>query len=197
MTILGLIGGIGSGKSTVAEMFRQCGAVVVNADRIGHELLCRRDIMDTLTGRWGDSILNENGDLSRAVIARIVFQPNETGKAERQFLDALLHPLIHHEMSSTIQALKRMGEKLILIDAPLLLEAGWDDQVDRIIFIDAPREVRWERVRQRGWTEAEFDAREAAQWPIEEKRRRADNLVDNSKNLEKTLDQIKLFCKNG
>lgn len=196
MKIIGLIGGIGSGKSMVAEMFRRCGAAVLDADRVGHELLRRGDVLETLRRRWGDAVVTETGEPDRGEIARIVFRDTAEGRAELEFLNTLMHPLIGQEIETLLRRLRQNGEQLVVVDAPLLLEAGWSDQVDQIVFVDAPRELRWRRVSRRGWTEAQFEAREAVQWPVERKREAADVVIDNSENPEKTLDRIKLFCKN-
>ncbi len=190
MKTVGIIGGIGSGKSTIAEMFQRRGAVAIGADRLGHKLLTCPDVMKTLVARWGNAILDENGQILRSAIAGIVFQT----ESERQFLDNLLHPLIRQEMETAIRDVKQQGGRLVLVDAPLLLEAGCDDLVDEVLFVDAPREVRLARVKKRGWSEADFDARETAQWPVEEKRRRASHVIDNAQDLATTLKQVELLC---
>lgn len=196
MITLGLIGGIGSGKSTVAEMFRQFGAVVIDADSIGHRVLLFPEVKSELKSRWGDDVFGPDGELDRRKVAQIVFQPTESGRAELDYLQKLTHPLIGREIEKQIEQFGRSGEKVVVLDIPLLLEAGWNADVHEIVFVDAPEEVRMARVRQRGWTPEEFKSREAAQWPVDAKKQRADRIIRNTGNLHDVLDQIGVIWQN-
>ncbi len=208
MQIWGLIGGIGSGKSTVASMFQDFSqdfgqdfeAAVINADRIGHQILQTPAIITTLVGRWGDSILDENSQISRTALANIVFpNPMATNQmekhTEREFLNSLLHPRIQREIEVVLREFERQKKALIMLDAPLLLEVGWEKLASQIVFIDAPQWIRLKRILSRGWSEAEFLSREAAQWPLEEKRRRADFVIDNSQDVTKTRSQVQKILR--
>ena len=188
MITLGLIGGIGSGKSTVASFFAQRGAGVIDADAIGHRVLDLPNVKESLRKRWGDGVFLPNGEPDRKAVAALVFAPTESENRELAFLTALTHPLIQSEIEAELRRLK--GTPLIILDAALLLETEWKTNVDRIVFVDAPRDIRLQRVRTRGWTEAQFDAREAAQLPLEFKKSKADWIVDNSGTMTKTLGEV-------
>ncbi|MDR2706440.1 MAG: dephospho-CoA kinase [Planctomycetaceae bacterium] len=196
MLILGLVGGIGSGKSTVAEMFCQLGAKRIDADQIGHEILQRPDIQIAARNRWGDSIFDANTKLNRKALAQIVFHPSETGREELRFLNFLVHPLITQKIEDQIRQLSKTECHCLILDAPLLLENHWEQKVDYLIFVDAPQSVRLARIRQRGWTSAELNAREKTQLNLNEKRQMADWIINNSGNLDETLDHVKKIWQN-
>ncbi len=190
MHSFGLLGGIGSGKSAVAEMFCRLGAFRIDADQIGHEILLLPEIKDSIRKRWGGHVFDDQGLPDRRRIAALVFSGTEEGRRELEFLKSLTHPLITEEMQRAVRQAKAPN---VLFDAPLLLEAGWGHLVDIIIFVEAPREMRLSRVLRRGWTEAEFDAREHVQLSLETKRARARFCIDNSGSLDATFDQVKEF----
>lgn len=200
MLIIGLLGGIGSGKSTVADMFRELGAVNIDADRIGHQILLQADVKASARQRWGEDVFDARGELDRRKLAGRVFaDPDDRtagGARELQFLKSLTHPLIGKEIERQVREFQELDKPLVVFDAPLLLEANWDPIVDQTVFVDAPRPIRLARVLHRGWTESEFDAREAAQLGVEEKRLRADWIVDNAGSLDATLDQVREIWQN-
>jgi dephospho-CoA kinase len=191
--ILGIVGGIASGKSAVAEMCRQLGAEVIAADQIGHEVLTRPDTIARLRERWGERTCGPDGQLSRAAIASIVFAGPPRGPEELRFLESVTHPQITRRIDERIEELKRKGASIIVLDAPILIEAGWDRFCDRIVFVEVPREERLRRARQRGWTDTQFAGREASQRPVEEKRKLADVVIDNSGSFDHTLAQLHQF----
>lgn len=196
MKTLGLIGGIGSGKSTVAKMFVDLGASVIDADAIGHQVLLTDDVKTVARRRWGDQVFDETGELDRRSLALIVFAGSPESEKELDFLKSLTHPLIGREIERRVRQWEVFGTAILVLDIPLLLEAKWDAHVDKVLFVDAPREVRLRRAMQRGWTEAEFTAREATQWPLDRKRARADFIVQNDDFLDSTLDQIRNIWHN-
>jgi dephospho-CoA kinase len=183
MHIIGLIGGVASGKSAVGAALARRGAVVFNADVFGHAVLKEPEVRDTLVKRWGPGVLGEDGEISRPAVAKIVFSQTPEGEQEREYLEQLVHPGIRRRIEAAIQALPETSVPAVVIDAALLLEAGWAAVCTAIIFVDAPREQRLARARTRGWSGEEFSRREAAQLPIEEKRRRASYVLDNSGTL--------------
>ncbi len=190
MQVLGLIGGIGSGKSTVARAFERLGAGVVDADVIGHELLYRESLQTVLRTRFGREIFAENGDVDRTRLARIVFAATPAGREALDFLQGHMHPAIAEESIRQIENFRAAGKQVVVLDAPLLLEAHWDSLVNRILFVDVPEGVRFDRVEKRGWSVGEFQAREAAQWPLEEKRAHAWECLTNDGSLEKLFLQV-------
>ena len=172
--VIGLIGGIGSGKSFVASLFAREGARVIDADRIVGGLLRRPAILARIQRLWGPDTLRKDGCLDRKVVARRVFEK----RSEVTKLNRLLHPLVRREMR---RELARIRHGLVVLDAPLLLEAGLRGWCDLIVFVDAPRAVRLARVRRtRGWDAAELRRREALQMSIARKRARADAVVRNA-----------------
>jgi dephospho-CoA kinase len=185
---VGLIGGIGSGKSQVAAAFARQGARIIAGDQLAHAALRDAEIRARVVSRWGDAVLDEKREVNRSRLAAIVF----ADPAELKALEAITHPWIRRciraEME-TAQADPRVP--LIVLDAAIMLEAGWNDVCDRLVYIEAPRAVRLERVaRQRGWSAKEVDAREQAQLPLTEKVLRADHVLDNSASLEHLNRQV-------
>lgn len=183
--ILGLIGGIGSGKSLVAREFAKHGGYLISGDALGHEALRRDDIKRLIVSRWGAAVLNEAGEIQRAKVAAIVFADHK----ELRALEAMVFPVIGMRIREEIA--KAGQAPFVIVDAAVMVEAGWDKNCDHIVFVDAPEDVRLRRMlKDRGWTEAEVRAREKAQLPVEEKRRRADFIVDNSGTMDDVAPQV-------
>lgn len=173
--VAGLTGSIGAGKSTVAGMLAQRGAYVINADALGHDAL--HAMRGEIASRFGAGVM-DGGAVSRPKLARIVF----ADAVRRRELESIVHPYIRRKAEELIEA---SGAPLVVLDAALLLEAGWDEVCDAVVFVDAPRSVRLERVRARsGWDEADLVAREDAQIPLARKRERANHVIENDSSLE-------------
>ena len=189
MKLLGIIGGIGSGKSTASALFRQLGAAVISADDIGHQVLLLPDIKKAVQERWGSAVFGADGEIDRRKLAAIVF----ANEQELTHLKSLTHPLIAAEMHRQREEHERNGVQLCLLDAPLLLESNWEPMVDLIIFVSASAEERWNRVKNRGWSEREWKQRESAQLPVEEKSRRASIVLDNSGDTDHLRMQVEAF----
>ena len=185
--VLGLAGGVAAGKSVVAEMLRALGAVVVDADRLGHAVLEEEDVKKRLRDRWGDRVFDADERVNRRRLGAIVFADEES----RRFLNGLVHPRIRERMRESVKAAAADGAELIVLDAALLFESGLERWCDATVFVDAPRDVRRRRARgERGWTPDEVDRREAAQTPPDEKRRQATYILDNSGDLEQTRRDV-------
>ena len=191
MKIFGIIGGIGSGKSTASTLFQQQGATVVDADSIGHQTLLLPKIKNTVRERWGSSIFGENDEIDRQKLATVVFADEK----ELAYLKSLTHPLIAEEVLRQREEHEQNGSQLCLLDAPLILESNWEYLVDKIIFVEAPASERWRRVESRGWSETEWQQRESSQFSVEEKKRRADIVLDNSGNIEHLRTQVVLLLE--
>jgi len=196
MQLIGILGGVASGKSTVARMLAELGAAVLDADAAGHQVLHRPEIEQALRARWGTEVFGPDGRIDRARVAQIVFSPPPEGPAERAFLEGLLHPEIGRLLTDQVLGLAASGAEVGVLDAPLLLEAGWDKLCSRLIFADAPRDVRRRRALARGWSLEDFEAREAAQESPARKRRCADVVINTSGPLEQTRDQVKRFWQS-
>ena len=189
--VIGLIGGIGGGKSEVAALFKERGALVIDADAVGHELLKDLTVRDRIVERFGAGVLTGVGHQSgspsaidRKALGAIVFADQKA----RHDLEAILHPRMRSWFLTVIESERRAGggtDRCVVLDAAILLEAGWDDLCDLIVFVDSPREERMHRVEaKRGWSPEMFEARERAQWPSDEKRRRADLVIVNDAGVE-------------
>jgi dephospho-CoA kinase len=189
MHILGLLGGVASGKSLVAGLLAKRGAAVLDADRAGHEALRLPEIEAAVRRRWGEGVFGPDGHVDRPRLARIVFAPTYEGKCEREYLEQLTHPQIARLIRRQVESLPE-DTPLAVLDAALILEAGWGKLCDRLVFVEAPPEVRLARAMARGWTPDEFSAREAAQESLDFKRRRADVIIDNSGSPEDTESEI-------
>lgn len=195
MQIIGLVGGVASGKSFVVREFASLGAGVLDADKAGHEALRRADVELAARARWGDAIFTSKRDenetrIERSRLAKIVFAPTPEGRAELKYLEQLTHPHIKDLLGRQLAEFETAGRQVAILDAPVMLKTGWNGFCHHIVFVDVPRDIRVSRVRQRGWSDAEFAAREAAQESIDEKRLAADMMVDNSGSAEATRSQV-------
>jgi len=189
--VVGLSGGIGSGKSFVAGLLKDLGAQVFDADRVGHDVLCEDKIKELLRQRWGDKIFDSNGEVDRQAVARIVFGCDDNAVTELRFLQSISHPKIRHALEKFIETFQVAGNSItIVVDAALLFEAEWAQYCDKVIFVDCSEPVRWQRCRERGWSDEETTQRHASQLELPEKRRRSDLILDNSGTRANTLKQL-------
>lgn len=179
--IIGLVGGVASGKSYVAELLENLGALRIDADRLGHEVLLVKEVREHLARIWGPSILTDRGEVDRSQVSKLVFGNSMKAVAGRRQLEAIVHPRIRSLALDRMAAVRALPEVplAIVIDAPLLIEAGWESLCDFILFIDSPLEDRVQRATARGWTETQFADRENSQIPLDEKRSRATHFLDN------------------
>jgi dephospho-CoA kinase len=195
--VIGLTGGVASGKSSVAKLLAERGCAVVDADSVGHQVLDLPSVQQQLVDRFGPAVVS-GSDLSagssprvdRKALAAIVF----ADLSARRALEAIVHPLMRARFLETIATelgSPRPTGRPVVLDAAILLEAGWDDLCDLIVFVDAPRSQRRSRSTQnRGWSDDAFDARERAQWPCEQKQLRADFVVRNDGTLDALSSQV-------
>jgi dephospho-CoA kinase len=192
--IIGLVGGIGAGKSSVARLLAGHGAVVSDSDATAKALLDEPAVRATIVQWWGGrdgaqkiDLLEPDGRLSRAAVASIIF----ADPSQRARLEGLIHPLIGQRRAAELAEATSRRAPMFVIDAPLLLEAGLDRECHEVIFVDTPRSQRLARVAAtRGWTEAELDRREKAQWPLEAKRARATRVVVNDGDDHALAEQV-------
>ena len=192
--LIGIVGGIASGKTFIAEQFRARGAEVVSADRLAHEVLLFDEVKRAARNRWGDAIFGPDGEVNRAALAKIVFAPPPEGPQELKVLEQLTHPKIGQLVRQEVNELSQQNRATaIVLDVPLMFESGWNKYCDRIVFVDVPRELRMARAMARGWTREDFERREAAQESLETKRKLADLVIDNSGSPESAQAQIEHF----
>jgi len=186
--VLGLLGGIGSGKSQVAALLTRHGGRVIQADQLGHQALRQPEIRRRVVERWGADLLDEQGQIVRGRLAAIVFRD----PAELQALEEIVHPWIGQAIREEIAHVQTdPAVRFIVLDAAVMLEAGWHAVCQRLVFVDVPRELRLQRLaRQRGWSDQQLRDRETAQLPLTEKAARADHVLDNSGTPEQLERQV-------
>ncbi len=177
MYLIGLTGGIGSGKSTVAERLAEHGLPVVDADAVAREVVEPGEpALDELAERFGPGVLTPEGALDRPALAELAFADD----TERAALDAIMHPRITERVTARLQALADAGEEMAVLDHPLLLEIPGRERVDTIVVVIAPEEVRVRRlVEQRGLPEHDVRARIRAQTDDASRRAAADHVLEN------------------
>ena len=178
--VIGLAGGIGAGKSEAAKALSALGCVVADADKLAKAALDAPDIVDQLVSWWGPELLDDQGLVDRARLASIVFEQDDA--MER--LEGLVHPHVEAQRQAIFDA-AAVGTRALVIDAPLLFEVGLDEQCDIVVFIDASRQTRLQRVAEhRGWDAMELDRREVRQLALDTKRSRADHVLVNEGDPE-------------
>ena len=190
MVVIGIAGGVASGKSTVARMFQELGAEVLDADRTGHEVLQLPHVIEQVRKQWGDKVFLPDGTVDRSELARIVFN-SATGARELERLEAITHPEITRRLIQQLDAMRASSKPAVVLDAPVMFKAGWDQLCDRIVWVDADRDTRLRRAAGRGWDADELQRREALQTPLDVKRKRATDVIDNSADEENTFSQVK------
>jgi dephospho-CoA kinase len=178
---VGLTGNIASGKSTVARLLAERGALVIDAD-----ILARRAVepdtpaLRAIVERWGERMLAEDGTLDRAALREIVFEHAD----ELEVLNGIVHPEVARLRDEEVAAARARGERLVVCDIPLLFERQLTDEFNFLVLVDAPRSVRLERlVNDRGLSHDEAMKMIAAQMPAELKRARADFVIENDSDL--------------
>lgn len=194
---IGLVGGIASGKSLVARQLAERGAMVLAADEVAHGVLADAEVRAALVSRWGEGILTSTGDVDRHRVASHVFGDGPEATQERQFLQRLVHPRTRERLEDLRRRALREGVRVFVIDAPLLLEAGWGGECDWIVFVDTPTDRRRTFAIDRGWEPGELERRERAQLSVDAKRARADWVIDNSGDLEALGREVDAFCQRA
>ena len=139
--VIGILGGVASGKSLIARQLEDLGAVVLDADRAGHEVLHEPAVKAALRTRWGDAVFGTDGAVNRAAVGRIVFASPPAGPEELKFLERLTHPRITQRLREQMAAATAGGAKAIVLDAAVMLKAGWNRLCDAVWFVDVPIKV--------------------------------------------------------
>lgn len=169
LPVLGITGGIGAGKTLVAQALAKAGCAVIDADKVGHDVLADSDVQAALRDRFGPAIFSANA-IDRPVLGAMVF----ADPAARQSLESIVHPRMRALFQQQIAAHRQAASvPAIVLDAAVLFEAGWDDLCTHTAFVDATFENRLQRVHEsRGWSREELLAREQAQIPLDSKAKR-------------------------
>ncbi|QEE08328.1 dephospho-CoA kinase [Bartonella kosoyi] len=195
MKIIGLTGSIAMGKSTVADFFKQAGISVFSADEAVQKLYKSEPAVSRIERIFPGVV--ENGEVNRLKLSEILIDDKE----KLQTLEKIIHPLVQKKEKEFIDTARHHGEKLVILDIPLLFEKNGESRVDSVIVVSAPPEIQKERVMIRqGMNEKKFAFINARQMPDEKKRERADFIIDTGKDLENTrqqvFDVIKKLLKN-
>lgn len=187
--IIGILGGIGSGKSTVARLFAEMGCRVIGSDEQVRQAYDDPHIRQVIRQWWGGAAFGTDGQINREWIAGKIF----TDEAERKRLEQLLHPWVAAARDKAMAEAADDAQVLAFIwDTPLLVEAGWDAQCDVLVFVDAPWELRLSRVQKnRGWNEEQLRKREILQTPLDKKEKISDYVISNTTDLESARSQVR------
>lgn len=182
MLVVGLTGNIASGKSSVARMLAARGARIIDADVLAREAVGPGSpALAHIVARWGRGVVGADGALDRAALRALVFDD----RSELDALNAIVHPEIQRRRDALLGAARDAGERIVVCDIPLLYEAGLEGDMDVVVLVDAPPDLRLERLmRDRRLNRAEAMAMIAAQMPSELKRERADYVIDNGGSLD-------------
>lgn len=182
MLVIGLTGGIGTGKSEVSRLLESLGATLINADQIGHEAyIPHSETWNLVVDAFGEEILQDNGEIDRRKLGAIVFSdPEEMAK-----LNGIMHPRMARMVSDRIDHFREDGVEVVVVEAAVLFEAGWETLVDEVWSTDSPVEAVVERLQAaRGIAPEEAQKRIASQMDREERLDRSDVVVNNSGNVE-------------
>ena len=188
MPTIALTGGIACGKSTIAQMLRECGAFIVDADEISRSLTAPGGrALPLLRQHFGDGVFQPDGTLDRAALAQAVFSDEH----KRQRLNALLHPLIRDEMNAQAEEGRKSGAKVVVLDVPLLFEAHMQDMAQIVACVYAPEEIQIRRMASRnGYSREEALSRIRSQWPLEEKMRLSDLVISTDQSLQALRSEV-------
>lgn len=187
--IIGIAGGIGSGKSFVARLFGELGCAVVDSDRQVREAYLDPGVKETLRQWWGAGAFDADGEVNRSAVSKIVF----ADPAQRKRLEGLIHPWVADARDQFMAQHADDAQVLAFVwDTPLLFEAGLRDRCDAVVFVDAPRALRLDRVRDtRGWDAAELLRRENLQLDLDRKRELSDHVVTNTADAGSVRAQVR------
>ena len=186
--IIGILGGIGSGKSTVAALFGELGCAVIDADKIAHELLMVAEIKEKVVILFGDGILDKTGQIDRSKLGQIVFSDS----LKLSELNNILHPPVLARIEQLIIEHKSQSfVKAIVLDISLLAEIGWDKRCDFLIFVDCDEQIRTDRAKKTGdFDEKHLKIRENFQISLDNKEKLSDNIMDNNSDFEALIKRV-------
>ena len=189
MKIIGLTGGIGSGKSTVSQFLAELGAVILDADKVGHEALrSRSEVWRQVVNAFGKQIATSKGDIDRKKLGKIVFNNSEA----RAKLNRIMHPAMYDMVKARLEKYRGQGVGVLVLEAPLLLEAGWTSLVDEVWVAVAPEAIVLKRLTERtGLSEPESMARIHSQLTSEERIKHADVIIDTDCDLDELKAKVK------
>jgi dephospho-CoA kinase len=187
--VIGIVGGIGSGKSHIARMFGELGCLVIDSDAQVAHAYRMPEVLNTLKDWWGQGVLDGHGGVNRSAIARKIFSDDR----ERQRLEGLIHPIVSELRVQAMQAVANNPDIVAYVwDTPLLVETGLDRECDAVVFVETPESERLARVTSsRGWTEADWRRREKIQMGLDKKRQIANDMVQNTAGAADVRNQVR------
>lgn len=186
--VIGILGGIASGKSFVSKQFAKLGCAVIDADEISHEVLLEEQIKNAIRNEFGNAIFDDLGNINRKRLAEIIF--NDEEKVSK--LNSIIHPEILAKSEKLLAEYQsRQDLKAIVLDIPLLLEIGWEKLCDALVFIEIDEKLRLQRAQQRGFNDPEqIKKREKFQISLDKKKKKAHYIVNNNSDISATIKQI-------
>jgi len=196
--VIALVGGIGSGKSFLVRSLAETEPIaIIDADRIGHEVLTDNEVMIRIRQKFGDRVFDNQGAIIRRALGQMVFGQDAEHQAAKVRLERIVHPRIRDRIRQQIAEIRSSKTyEAIFLDAAILLESGWKDECQAIVYVDVPAEERLRRVvSERNWTPEEFFAREANQLPVELKQQAADFTVINFPAGPAAVNQLRLIYR--
>ncbi|AQT69715.1 Dephospho-CoA kinase [Anaerohalosphaera lusitana] len=186
--IIGILGAVGSGKSTAARLFGELGCAVIDADRIAHAMLDTEEVKQELAAEFGNGIFDEQGEVDRKSLGDKVF--NDPQKV--QAINAIIHPRVMEEVETRIADRSRKEEvRAIVLDIPLLAEVGWHERCDSLVFVKCDEKIRRDRTHKRhGGRDIEAKKREKFQISLDKKAKIADYILVNNSEVSALADQV-------
>lgn len=188
MVIIGLAGGIGTGKDEVAKIFRNLGTKIINADEVGHTLLRKNSpAYKKIAKIFGLEILDSRCEIDRKKLGGVVFN----NKNKLRLLNKIIHPLMEKEFRKKIKEYRNKDVRTTILNAAVLFEAGWDELVDKTILVTAPKELRIRRLAKKGISRKKALNMISSQWSDERKKKKADFIIKNNGSLAGLKKKIK------
>jgi len=186
--VIGIVGGIGSGKSTVAAEFAKLGCKIIDADKIAHELLERNPVKEKIVASFGQAVLDSAGKIDHSKLADIAFSDADKLSA----LNKIIHPFVLKRAQELINQYNCQNQvKAIVLDMPLLMEVGWVKRCNKLIFIDCRPQLRTDRAKKMGiFNENQQKIRENFQISLDNKANTADNIIDNNSGFSELTEQV-------
>jgi dephospho-CoA kinase len=185
--VIGILGGIGSGKSTIAAEFAKLGCKVIDADRIAHEVLQEPPVKDKVVGLFGQAVLDSSGKIDRRKLAEVVFADDHMLAS----LNSIIHPHVLQRTQELIEQSKSQNQvKAIVLDMPLLVEVGWHKRCHKLIFVDCEQNLRLERAKKMGFDKKQIKIRENFQISLDNKASLADNTIENNSDFSAIAKQV-------
>ena len=190
MWLVGMVGPIAGGKSTISKRLESLGVTRWDADEVATEVAARGEVVDEIRSAFGDAILAADGSIDRRRLATRVFADGPRGRSDLSKLEAIIHPRVRRELQGQIADAIDSGATAGVLDVPLLIESDWHRCCDEVWFLEVSEAVLRSRVRDRGWTWEQWQQRSDRQLPMDDKKRHATRVVDANLNAERSKTEM-------